>query len=311
MRWSPCHVELTVVDLRGEGGRSRLFWVLLALCLAVAWSTSGLVFRQIEDANAQQIVFYRGLTLSTALLTFVLWRYRLRTFSAFRSLGRVGWFAALALGTSSIFYLFALKATTIANIAFLNAATPFIAGVLAWLLLREAMTRITIVAIGIAMVGVGVMVWEGFAVGSWFGNLMALCAVVISGSYAVAIRYGRGVDLVPAVAVSGLIATLLVTPIIGSFAISWHDLAFCIMQGVFISGLCNGLYTLCARHIPAAELTLLSLVESVLSPLWVWLVIDEVPSELTMVGGAIVLSAVAIQAFWKPRLFFGKRQPAA
>lgn len=301
-----------VVVLRGVVGQTRLFWVLLALALAVAWSMSGLIFRQIHDADAAQIIFYRGLSLSTALLCFVFWRYRGRSFAAFRALGPVGVFAALTLGGSSVFYLFALKATTIANIAFLNAATPFIAGGLAWLLLREAMSRLTVVAVCLALTGVAIMVWEGFAVGSWFGNLMALTAVVISGTYVVALRFGKGVDLIPAVALSGVAAAVMVMPLIDDFAISLHDLAFCVLQGVFISGLCNGLYTFCARHLPAAELTLLSLAESVLSPLWVWLFINEVASDLTLIGGAVVLSAVALQAFWRPMFFSRRRrQPAA
>lgn len=301
-----------VVVLREVVGQTRLFWVLLALGLAVAWSMSGLIFRQIQDADAAQIIFYRGLSLTSALLCFVFWRYRGRTVAAFRALGSVGWFAAFTLGASSIFYLYALKATTIANIAFLNAATPFIAGGLAWLLLRESMSRLTVVAVSLALAGVAVMVWEGFAVGSWFGNLMALTAVIISGTYVVALRFGKGVDLIPAVAISGLAAAVMVVPMIDDFTISLHDLAYCVLQGVFISGLCNGLYTFCARHLPAAELTLLSLAESVLSPLWVWLVISEVPSELTLIGGAIVLSAVALQAFWRP-MFLNRRrrQPAA
>ncbi len=298
--------------LSGVVGQTRLFWVLLALALAVAWSMSGLIFRQIQDADAAQIIFYRGISLSVALFGFVFWRYRGRSFAAFRALGPVGAFAALTLGGSSIFYLFALKATTIANIAFLNAATPFIAGGLAWLLLREAMSRLTVVAVLIALSGVAIMVWEGFAVGSWFGNLMALTAVVISGTYVVALRFGKGVDLIPAVALSGLAAAVMVIPLIDDFAISLHDLAYCVLQGVFISGLCNGLYTFCARHLPAAELTLLSLAESVLSPLWVWLFINEVASDLTLIGGAVVLSAVALQAFWRPMFLTRRRRlPAA
>jgi len=107
------------------------------------------------------------------------------------------------------------------------------------------------------------------------------------------------------------VAALMVLPLMPGFAISLHDLSFAMLQGVLISGLCNGLYTICARHLPAAELTLLSLLESVLSPLWVWLVINEVPSGLTLVGGAVVLSAVAVQAFWRPLFMSRRRQPVA
>ncbi|MBN36421.1 MAG: EamA family transporter [Rhodospirillaceae bacterium] len=292
---------MSVVVLRWYQTDNRLLWVLLALLLATGWSTTGLVIRFIEEASAPEITFYRGLCLSFAVTLFVASRYRINTARAFRAIGWPGLMGAVGLGLASVTFIAAIERTTIANISFLIAATPFFAGGLAWLIMREAMAPRTIAATGIAMIGIVVMVGEGFAVGSWLGNLLALACAFLSAFYVVGVRLGRGVDMVPTVALSGLIAAGAAATMIDSFYISLHDFMLCALQGIFISAVCNGLFTLCARHIPAGELTVLSMLESVLSPLWVFLILVEIPSTLTIIGGAIVLGAVSLQAFWPRR----------
>ncbi len=287
--------------LRWFQPESRLPWVLLALLLAMGWSTSGLIFRNMEAASAPQIIFYRGLCLTFAVIGFVIWRYRFFAVRAFVSTGKPGIAGAFGLGLGSVAFISAMEHTTIANISFMIAATPFFAGGLAWLLLRETISLRTIVATLIAMCGVLVMVGEGLAIGSLHGNLLALACAVLSSVYVVAARFGRGIDMVPTVAMSGAVAAGSVFLMMDAYAISLHDLALCALQGIFISALCNGLFTLCARHIPAGELTVLSLLESALSPLWVFLFLAEVPTGLTLMGGGVILSAVCIQAFWPGR----------
>ncbi|MBC6441296.1 MAG: DMT family transporter [Rhodospirillales bacterium] len=286
---------------------SRLPWVITALLLATGWSTSGLIFRQIEEASAEEIIFYRGLCLSFAVSTFVFSRYRINTPRAFRAIGWEGLMAAAGLGLASVTFVMAIERTTIANISFLIASGPFWAGSLAWLVMREPMSQRTMIATMIAMVGVAVMVWEGLSGGSLSGNLLALACAFLAAFYTVGVRLGRGRDMIPTVAVSGLIAATAAALLAERLTITWHDFMLCALQGIFVSALCNGLFTLCARHIPAAELTVLSMVESVLSPLWVLVFLGEIPAELTVYGGTIVLGAVAFQAFWPS----GKRRKKA
>ena len=270
--------------------------VALTLLTALAWSFTGLIFRHIEDATGWQILFFRALLLSSALAVAFLARHRQQTLRAVVGIGLPGLVAAVCLGLGSIFYIFAIQNTTIANVAFLTSSVPFLAAILGWLILRERVGRTTWACIGFAMAGVMVMVVEGFAFGGWFGNLMALGGALVSAGYAIALRYGRAADLSPCVMVSGVVTMAVAAPFAGTLDISWHDLALCAIQGVVISALCNVIFTYCARWVPAAELTLLSLLESVLSPFWVWLFIHESPTLWTLVGGAIVLAAVAGQA---------------
>jgi len=301
------------MKVRGFDPGNRSSWVLLALLLSVIWSLSGLIFRMIEDADAAQIVFYRGITLSTFLVGLVAFRYRRATGVAFRTIGWPGLAAGTCLGLGSVLFLFAITHTSIANVSFTNASVPFLTAGLAWVVLKEGVARRTVISCTLAVGGVAIMVWEGFAVGSWVGNLAALGAAFLMAGYAVALRRGGGVDMMPAVALSGYIAAVVVIPLMPSFDISWHDLALAALQGVVISALCNTAFAYCARHIPAAELTLLSMLESVLSPFWVWLVIAETPYGATIVGGAVVLTAVGFEALWplRRRLVRRPRLPVA
>ncbi len=224
-------------------------------------------------------------------------RYRRGVWQAFRTIGRPGWAAALCLSTASLCFLQALHFTTIANISFLVAAHPFFAAALAWLLLGERVTLRTWIAAALALGGVLLMVFEGFAFGGALGNILGLGAAILSAGYAVALRFGRRVDMTPAVALSGVLALIISAPLVIDFQISWHDLGLCLLQGLIISAICNSLFAYAARSVPAAELTLFTLLETVLAPIWVWLAISETPTVLTLIGGAIILIAILGHAY--------------
>ncbi len=271
--------------------------VLLALFTAFLWSFSGLLMRSIEAAEAWEIIFYRSIGVALGAGLVVCLRYRRRTLQAFRRIGAPGLAAAVCLSAASLAYLQAIHLTTIANLSFLLAASPFFAAALAWLVLRERVALRTWVAAALALCGVTAMVFEGLVGGSLMGNLLSLLCAILSGGYAVALRCGRLVDMTPAVVVSGLLALSIAAPMVVDFSISWHDLGICLLQGFVISALCNSLFAYAARAVPAAEIILLTLLETVLSPLWVWLAIAERPSDLTLLGGGVILLAIAGHAW--------------
>ena len=223
---------------------------------------------------------------------FVALRYRSTFLSGVRAIGAPGAIAAFCLVLASIAFIPAVRLTTIANVSFAFGATPFFTALLAWLVLRERIDAITWLAIAIALAGIGLMVLDGLAAGNLLGNMLALGCALASACYVVALRYGRNVDQIPAIMVSGLFGMAITAPLIDDFSLSWRTLALCAMQGMLVSAFCNSMFTVCARLLPAAELTLLSLLEIVLSPVGAWLVFAEVPSDLTLVGGSVLFAAV-------------------
>lgn len=301
--------------------RRGLSLVLLAGCFM---SIGGLGVRLIHGANEWQILFYRSLALIVTLVLVIALRSRGRgqggllgglwggLWGAFRAAGPLAAVAGLCLSVAFSAFIFSLTHTTVANTLFLLSASPFLAAILGWLILGERVRRATWLAIGAAALGVGVMVGEGLAVGGWFGLTALLSALGFAG-FTVALRQGKTRDMLPAVClaavftsiVTGLTIPLSAGSFDGSFYISLHDLLICIVLGAVQIGAGIGIYTIGSRHVPAAELTLLSLTEVVLGPIWVWLGVGEIPSNTTLVGGAIVLGVIAVHALsglrrWRP-----------
>ena len=301
----------TNLELPAAASPSYRLGVMLALFTAFLWSFSGLLMRSIEAAEAWEIIFYRSLGVAAGAGLLVVLRHRRQTARAFGRIGLPGLAAAACLSASSLAYLQAIHLTTIANLSFLIAASPFFAAALAWLILRERVALRTWAAAALALCGVTVMVFEGLVGGSLLGNLLSLVCAILSGGYAVALRCGRLVDMTPAVAVSGLLALSIAAPMVVDFSISWRDLGLCLLQGFVISALCNSLFAYAARTVPAAEIILLTLLETVLSPLWVWLAIAERPSDLTLLGGGIILLAIAGHAWAATRKLPSAAPPCA
>ena len=270
------------------------------LTAGVFWSIAGLAVRLIEFAAEWTILFHRSLTLTVFLLTYIVIFRRGRVAETFRNSGKVAVAAGLVLGVAFCTWIFALTHTTVANALFLLSTAPFIAAIFGWWILRERVPNSTWLFIMIATGGVGVMVFEGVQLGTLFGSIMSLCAATGFALFAVLLRLGKHTDLVPAVFWAGLSAMLvsgfmlLVTD--GEFQVVLNDWLLCATMGIFQVGIGLIIFIHGSKYLPAAEITLLSLTEIVLGPLWVWLVIREVPGSLTLVGGVIVLGAIVAQA---------------
>lgn len=272
--------------------RGRLF-VLIA---GAGMSLGGLFIRSIEGADEWQILFWRSLGVVAALLAYIAFRERGGTVTAFRKAGLKGIAAGLCLSIAFVGFVFSITHTTVANTLFMLSAAPFISAVLARLLLREEIRRGTLLAMFGAAAGVGIMVWEGAAAGEFFGNFVALAAAFGFAGFSIALRSGRNVGMMPAACLAGAFTaagSLLVMIAAGyGVAISLADTGICLVYGVVAMGASLIVYTHGSKYVPAAELTLLSLSEVVLGPIWVWLAFAEAPSALTLLGGAILLLSI-------------------
>ena len=273
---------------------------VLVLLAGAGMSLGGLFIRSIQEANEWQILYWRSLGIIAALLAYIAVRARGRVFRAFRIAGAKSVVAGLCLAAGFTFFVFSLTHTTVANTLFMLSAGPFVTAVLGRLLLGEQVTRGTWTAMLGAATGIAVMVGDGVLEGDLFGKLMALAAAVGFAGYSVALRSGRDVDMMPATCLAGLFGAIGSAAIIvatgDGFAVPAADIGLCLTYGVVAVGGSLIVFTLGSRHVSAAELTLLSLSEVVLGPIWVWLAFAETPSALTLLGGAILLASIAARA---------------
>ncbi len=270
--------------------------VLCVLAGGSCLSLGGVLIRQFETADGWQIVFYRAIGFILALSLYLALKHRRRFFGAFLAVGWPGLVAAVSLGLGTVCYVFAMLLTSVANVVFTLAAGPFLAATLAWLVLRERIRLPTLLAMLVAAAGIGLMFADGLVSGSWLGNLVALGPPVSFAVTVVAWRSNRGVDMVPATCLSGVFGLMIGAAMAGGLVVSAHDLLLALFLGAAQLGAGFLLFTLGSRAVPAGEVTLYSLAETILAPIWVWLAIGEVPSDWTLGGGVFVLSAVVLAA---------------
>lgn len=271
-------------------GRGRLAIVLAA----TLWSTAGIGQRSLDvDAATQTSGRALFALLTLAVLVQVLHPTGLA--AAARALGRWDVVFAVLMALASGAFVFALNVTSVANVLFMQAAAPMLAALLGWALLHDRVPGRTWLAIGIAGAGVAVMVGESLGGGAAATLLPFMMSAAFAGTVVIA-RHRREVSMLPATCLSQALVVAVLLPFSSPGEASSSDWAILAALGVAQMGLSLALFTLGARLIPPAEVALLSLLEVVLGPLWVWLVYEERPAGTTLVGGAIVLVAVVVQA---------------
>lgn len=293
---------MTMIAEHVDTNPRRAFAMALMVISSVGISFGGLILRNIEDADVWQINFYRSAALVGTVLLIMLFRYRGETVKRVHQIGWPGLVAGAMLAGAGVAFLQAITNTTVANTLFTLSAIPFLSAALAWLFLRESIQRSTLLTMIAAAAGVAVMMAEGVGSGSLYGNAMALVTALLFSSYAIIVRRNRAIDMLPALMVSGVLIVLVA----GIFrwddlGISLHDLLLCLLLGGGLSGVANALFIAASRHLVAAELTLFMLLEFALGPIWVWIFINEVPTEWTIFGGAIVILAVILRALYQLR----------
>ena len=276
---------------------SYLNGVLLVLLAGAFWSSMGLGIRMIEQANVWQILFYRSIALATFLFCIISIRSGYRPLRAIKSAGIAGAIGGVGLVFAFAGGIYAIQTTTVANAMFLFASAPFLAAVAGWLILREQVRRATWVAMLFAIAGIAIMVLNGFAAGRMAGNISALLSAAGFAVFTIALRWGRLEDMLPAVFLAGIFAIVTAALAVEAggygFSLPQNDILIAVAMGVFQVGMGLVIYTIGSRVVPAAELALLSMTEVLLGPLWVWIVVGETASFFTLLGGAILMLAIA------------------
>ena len=261
-----------------EGSRRQRRGQIYVALAAIAWSTAGVLQRQLTLDTPTQ-VFGRAAFAGAALLAYVAVVERGRVVQAFRSVGVAG---------------VALNHTSVARVLFIMAVAPVLAAILAWVTLGEPITRRTVAAMALALVGVTLMLGAP-GEGSLAGDGLSFVAALAFALMIVITRWRHDVSMAPATCLAQAILVAAFAPFASPGEIGGGDVGWLAALGIGQIGLGFALLTVGARLIPAAQVGLITLLEIVLGPVWVWLALDERPSTLTLAGGAIVIVAIVTQ----------------
>lgn len=265
--------------------------VLLVACAAVCWSSGGLIARLVAT-GPWTTSFWRSV-FASLFLALVLWMVRGRGIVAqWRDGGRPVLVVAVCMALASTCFIFSLAHTSVANTLILMSTGPYVAGLLGWMLLGERVALRTWLTMGVALAGAVVMVSDSYGRGALVGDLLA---IVMATSFAIAtvlIRRHPEIQMAPAAALATALTALVALPLADPFQTAPRDLMLLAFFGVGQFGAGFLLFMAGARLIPAAESSLIGMLETVLGPLWVWLVLSERPGAASLTGGALILAAL-------------------
>jgi drug/metabolite transporter (DMT)-like permease len=260
---------------------------------AIVWSTGGLIVRHVE-ADAWTIVFWRGVFASLTLLLYMAVRDGRNMLALFRGLGWGGLGVAVCFGSASTSFVIALQHTSVATILFLQSAAPLVAGILAWLWLGERMTWIKAAAMLLALVGVGITVYGEETNGDFLGIALSIVIMIAFALATVLVRRFSHIRMTPATCLSSLWLFAVGGTLGHPASVDGTELALLFLFGACQLGIGFILFTTGAHLIPAGETILLSLLESILAPIWVWVwpTLHEYPGDRALIGGGLVIAAV-------------------
>ncbi|MEZ5833979.1 MAG: DMT family transporter [Dongiaceae bacterium] len=284
---------------------SRYVLGICCCCLAtLGWSLSGLFVRWVPELDGWGVNGYRAPATSVFLLIYLVARYRGELMRHLWPKQRQALFIVGAFfGIGSTLYVYALTMGTVASVSVLGATSPFFAALLAWLIMREKASIVSLVATAIALVGVGLVVEAEIS-----ALATGLAAAVISLGYAfcfagqtVWLRRYRDLEMIPGIALGGLMVFAFVALFVGLPSLPLWQIGLLALMGLVQLALPLILFAVGAKYVPVVPAILISLADVVLNPFWVWLVHGEQPPSGTVAGGALILSAIVGATLFESR----------
>jgi len=262
-------------------------------------SPDGLLTRLIETDH-WTMIFWRALLVSFGMWLMISLINPNRVWQQYRTVPGPGLLMVAAYSLGTISFVYAITHTSVANTLIILSSTPLFAALIGRVLLQEKIQLRTLLAISLVAIGI-VVIASGSASSGKAALLGDLAAIL--GSFFLAcgfsfVRRFPRISVFSAISCSGLLTALLVLPLASPIAITQADFGYLLLMGLYVVPIGTALMYLGPRYIPAAEVGLLLLLESILGPIWVWLVFAENPGIYTLAGGAIILSTLALNTVW-------------
>ena len=269
--------------------------------VAVMFITPDSLFIRLSNVDTWGLVFYRGIIPFFTVLLGMLIIYKL---SFFKILFNSGYHGLLYVGTFSltnITFVVSIQNTNVANTLVMIATAPMISAILGAIFLKEPPDKKTWISIIITFLAIIYIFFDSLKLGNFYGDILGFVTALGLAIGAVVIRSAKTKNLVPAAVVGKLFVATFALFFIESFALIDNDIVIVPLMCILCVAIPFVLVTIAPRFIPAAEVNLFFLLETIIGPIWVWLIIKEQPSIETLQGGAIIIIAIAIHSFMKLR----------
>jgi drug/metabolite transporter (DMT)-like permease len=248
------------------------------------------------------MIFARGICMGLAITA---WWFFYRRLKGSHEPFINGWPGVIVAGTNTlanIMFIAAVTKTTAANLVFILALNPVFCTIISWIFLREVLHRIVWLCIALSMLGVAIIGWDGISTGTYVGDLLAGGVALCTATGLTVVRHS-GRNVVPSLAVGSLLSAAIAYWLISgdASALSMEGWGWIGLNGLLVIPLASGLIAIGPKYIPAAEVAMFFLLDTVFTPLWIWLIFGELPTERALIGGTIILASLLILGIWRIR----------
>jgi len=267
--------------------------------VAVMFITPDSLFIRLSNIDTWGLVFYRGIIPFVTVLLGMLIIYKLNFFKMLFTSGNHGIIYILTFSLTNITFVVSIQNTNVANTLVMIAMAPMLSAILGAIFLKELPDKKTWIAIFVTFGAAVYIFYDSLKLGNFFGDILGLITALGLAIGAVTIRSAKNKNLVPAAVVGKLIVALFALFFIESFTLTKSDQIIVPLMCIMCVAIPFVLVTIAPRFIPAAEVNLFFLLETIIGPIWVWMIIKEQPSIETVQGGIVIIITIAIHSFLK------------
>jgi drug/metabolite transporter (DMT)-like permease len=269
--------------------------------IAVMLITPDSIFIRLSNIETWGMLFYRGAIPFVVVLAGLIFFYKNNLFKALINIGYPGIFYVISFSICNITFIISIQNTNVANTLVMIAMAPMLSAILGSIFLKEIPDRKTWIAIIITLISVTYIFHDSMEMGNFYGDLFGIITSFGLACNAVIARFAKNRDLVPSAVIGKLCVAIFAFFFVDSFSLIGSDFIIVPLMCVMCVAIPFVLVTIAPRFIPAEEVNLFFLLETIIGPFWVWLVIKEQPSLETIQGGAVIILTIAIHSFLKLR----------
>ena len=269
--------------------------------VAVMFITPDSLFIRLSNLDTWGLVFYRGIIPFFTVFFGMLLIYKLNFFKILFNSGFHGIIYITTFSITNITFVVSIQNTNVANTLVMIATAPMLSAILGAIFLKEPPDRKTFISIIITFIAIVYIFFDSLKVGNFYGDILGFVTALGLAVGAITIRSAKTKNLVPAAVIGKLFVASFALFFIESFTLIDKDLFIVPLMCILCVAIPFVLVTIAPRFIPAAEVNLFFLLETIIGPIWVWVIINEQPSVETLQGGSIIITTIAIHSFLKLR----------
>ena len=252
---------------------------------------------RLANMDSWNLIFYRGFIPFIVVFVGLVIVYKTKLLKELINNGRHGFFYACTFTLTNIVFVISIENTNVANTLIMIALAPMLSAILSFIFLKENPDKKTWLAIIVTTLSVVYIFYDALEAGDFLGNFLGLVCATGLAVGAVIIRSAKKISLVPSAMMGKLMVAIIALIFADQFKLENNDIIIIPLMCVMCVAIPFVLVTLAPRYITAAEVNLFFLLETILGPLWVWLVVKEQPSFETILGGSVIITTIAVHSF--------------